>query len=47
VEAGSFYLATGGDIKMSRELRSTIHLPETVQNPPQLLASFAAETEGR
>jgi hypothetical protein len=25
-------------MKMSRELKSTIHLPETAQNPPQLLA---------
>jgi hypothetical protein len=32
--ANWFYLATGGDIKASRELRSTIELPATPAHPP-------------
>jgi hypothetical protein len=43
VEAGAFYLATGGDLKKTRELKSTISLPEIPANPPRLLAAFAEE----
>jgi hypothetical protein len=43
VEAGSFYLATGGDLKKTRELKSTVNLPEIPANPPRLLAAFAEE----
>jgi hypothetical protein len=40
IEGESFYLATGGDIKMTRELKSVIDLPTAPARPPQGLPSF-------
>jgi hypothetical protein len=37
VEKGWFYLATGGEVKMSRELRTMIDLPLPPMNPPKPL----------
>jgi len=45
VEDTSFFLATGGDIKMTRELRSMIELPPTTSTPTKLLASFPSEID--
>jgi hypothetical protein len=46
LEDGAFFLATGGNISMTRELKSVINLPATPSNPPKLplsLLSGAAE----
>lgn len=46
LEDGSFFLATGGNISRTRELKSVINLPATPSNPPNLplsLLSGAAE----
>lgn len=44
VEAGQFYLATGGDTKRSRELRSVIELPTAPTEPPTDLPVVQAAT---
>jgi hypothetical protein len=36
LEDGAFFLATGGNISMTRELKSVINLPATPSNPPKL-----------
>ncbi|MGH7868909.1 MAG: DUF3472 domain-containing protein, partial [Candidatus Dormibacteraceae bacterium] len=43
LEQGLFFLATGGDLKMSRQLRSTIELPSNDSQPPELLLLQAHE----
>ncbi len=44
VEAGQFYLATGGDTKRSRELRSLIELPAAPTEPPADLPAVPADS---
>jgi hypothetical protein len=40
---GSFFLATGGDTSMSRELRSLIDLPAIAARRPRVLDTFPSE----
>jgi Domain of unknown function (DUF3472)/Domain of unknown function (DUF5077) len=42
VERGEFFLETGGRIKMSRELKSMIRLPEVPATPPRDLLDFVS-----
>ena len=43
LEQGWFFLATGGELKMSRPLRSMIELPAHDTQPPELLLAQARE----
>ena len=46
IERGCFYLVTGGNTVMSRELGSRIDLPVPPTNPPELLVSLSSEVCG-
>jgi hypothetical protein len=43
LDDGAFYLATGGDIKKSCELRSLINLPLVPKSPPEFLTRFSVD----
>jgi hypothetical protein len=43
LDDGAFYLATGGDIKESCELRSLINLPVVPKTPPEFLTRFSVD----
>ncbi|HVV73009.1 MAG TPA: DUF3472 domain-containing protein [Verrucomicrobiae bacterium] len=43
LEQGQFFLATGGELKMSRELRSMIELQPREGRPPELLLGLVRE----
>ena len=47
VRDGSFFLATGGDIKMTHELNSLINLPAAPASSPKLLAPLPSEVNER
>ena len=50
IDAGSkdnvFFLETGGDTRMSRELRSVIELPANLAKPPELLLRHVSSLSG-
>jgi hypothetical protein len=43
VEDGSFFLATGGNIKRTRELNDLINLPATPASSPKLVVPLPSE----
>jgi hypothetical protein len=47
VEDGSFFLTTGGDVKMTCELNDLIKLPATPASSPKLLVALPSEVNER